>query len=78
MGIATLKGLNTIRNRWSCDVELYKTGDDAKSDGFHLMYEDAEGSVYGIADPEKFGRWKEIAFVPHPEHFSKYRMRSVG
>ena len=78
MSALTLEGLRTRRNYWQCDVELYRTGEEAKEDGFSLMYEDKEGTVYGIRSKERLHCWDQIAFVPYPEYYSKYERRAIG
>ena len=37
-----------------------------------------EGAVYGISDKERIYCWKQIAFVPYPEYYSKYERRAIG
>ena len=78
MNSLTLEGLRTKRNYWQCDVDLYKTREEAEADGYNLMYEDKEGAVYGIRDKERIHSWKQIAFVPYPEYYSKYERRAIG
>lgn len=78
MSALTLEGLRTRRNHWQCDVELYRTEKEARADGFSLMYEDKEGAVYGIRNTERMHCWKQIAFVPYPEYYSKYERRAIG
>ena len=79
MSTLTLKGgIRTRRNHWQCDVELYKTREDAMQDGYSLMYEDEEGSIYGIRDPERMHSWKKVAFFPYPQYYSKYESRAIG
>lgn len=78
MSKLTLKGLRTVRNNWQCDVELYKTSDDAIADGFALMYEDEEGAVYGIRNRENIYSWDQIAFVPYSQFYRKYEGRAIG
>lgn len=76
MSALTLEGLRTRRNFWQCDVELYKTEEEVRADGFSLMYEDKEGAVYGIR--KSLYCWDQIAFVPYPEYYSKYERRAIG
>lgn len=78
MAFLTLEGIRTKRNHWRCDVALYKTREAAEADGYNLMYEDKEGAVYGISDKERIYCWKQIAFVPYPEYYSKYERRAIG
>lgn len=47
-------------------------------DGYSLMYEDEEGTTYGIRDPERMHSWKKIAFVPYPQYYGKYESRAIG
>lgn len=77
MASLTLEGLRTRRNYWQCDVDLYRTEEEARADGYSLMYEDKEGSVYGIRGEEMY-HWDKIAFVPDPEYYSKYEGRAIG
>lgn len=71
----TLKGLRTRRNHWRCDVSLFESGTEAKAEGYGIMYDDEEGSVYGIGDGYY---WDKIAFVPYKGYYAKYERRAIG
>lgn len=67
----TIKVLPTRRNTWH-NVLLIPTKEEAKALGFGLMYEDEEGSVFGIRDKDRLHSWEKIAFVPYDRYYDKY------
>lgn len=69
-------GLRTQRNNWYCNVTLFKTAEEARKEGFGLMYDDPEGSVYGIHG-EGMGHWERIGFVPKEGKYDSYYERAL-
>lgn len=65
----TLENLVTERNTWR-KAELFMTDEEAKADGFSLMYEDKQGKFYGIR--KNLYSWKKIAFVPYEQYKKLY------
>ena len=63
-----LEKLQTERNTWH-NVILFKTKEEAKNDGYGLMYDDREGVVFGIM--RGVNCW-DTAFVPKENLYDKY------
>lgn len=66
-----IETLNTSRNTWH-NALLYKSAQEARNAGMELMYDSAEGSVYGSSADDGYNR-ALIGFVPHTnELYEKY------
>lgn len=66
-----IEKLKTQRNTWS-DAELFESVSEARAAGFSLMYEDEEGVVFGINNPDDIYTWDRIGFVPYRGYYPDY------